>query len=333
MNRIHSVKYVRKQLRDLRSRYTSFSSRTTPKTTFIQRRPPESDLVECPICCDSYPVNALKEMPCCQAKSCSSCLIAHTVGNIRNGKAKIECPACSQEINPNTILYNSEIPLPLRERYQELLAQSLLDQKDMFVKLCPHCNLITILDENDPRIKPKKSRRSDEDWVRCEQCDQRWCWSCYSPAHPDDTCRNFRKNQSDLDIWAKLRRQDKPSQRNAQRCPKCSIYIEKIDGCDHMQCGKCNSKFCYSCGARMRLPNYIGHDAKYSIFGCKYKLWPNRPFLRRLVRGSIFGGVLLLTPVALGVIVVLVAIGVPVLLVVGCFALPVYCCAQCKKDE
>jgi E3 ubiquitin-protein ligase RNF217 len=132
-------------------------------------------------------------------------------------------------------------------------------------------------------------------------------------------------------MWAKIRRSDN-QQRNAQRCPKCSIYIEKIDGCDHMLCAKCNSKFCYRCGARMRLPFYIGHDAKYSIFGCKYKLYPNRPLLRWLIRGSILTGVIILTPVALAALLALVAIGIPVVLIVGCFALPVFACVKCKKQ-
>jgi hypothetical protein len=81
----------------------------------------------------------------------------------------------------------------------------------------------------------------------------------------------------------------------------------------------------------MRLPFYIGHDAKYSIFGCKYKLWPNRPLLRWLVRGSIFASVLLLTPVVLGALVALVAIGIPTVFIIGCFALPVFLCLECKK--
>jgi len=81
----------------------------------------------------------------------------------------------------------------------------------------------------------------------------------------------------------------------------------------------------------MRLPFYIGHDAKYSIFGCKHKLLPNRPLLRWLIRGSIFAGVLVLTPIVLAAIVALVAIGIPILLVIGCLALPVFMCIECKK--
>ena len=142
--------------------------------------------------------------------------------------------------------------------------------------------------------------------------------------------KNYKKNQTQLDMWAKSHRSDNPLQRNAQRCPKCSIYIEKIDGCDHMLCTKCNSKFCYRCGSRMRLPHYIGHDAKYSIFGCKYKLWPDQPCLRWLVRGSIFAGVLILSPVVLVILLALLAIGIPITLIIGVFALPLYCCVKCK---
>jgi len=269
-------------------------------------------------------------MSCCSIKVCSPCLLTHIITNIRNSKAKIECPSCSQEINSSSILYNNEIPMNIRERYQEILAQDLADNQDAFIKLCPHCNFITILDENHPIINRKKFRRPSVEWLRCEQCTKDWCWHCYAPAHPDETCRQYKKNQSQLDQWAKIRRSDN-QQRNAQRCPKCSIYIEKIDGCDHMHCTKCDSKFCYRCGSRMRLPLYIGHDAKYSIFGCKYKLFPKRPVLRWLVRGSIFAGIIILTPVALAAALAIVAVAIPTVLVVGCFALPVFACIQCKK--
>jgi E3 ubiquitin-protein ligase RNF217 len=221
----------------------------------------------------------------------------------------------------------------IRERYQQILARDLSENQNTFIKLCPHCNFITILDENDPIIRRKKSRRSSREWIHCEQCEKEWCWSCYAPSHPNETCRQFKKNHSQLDLWAKTRRSDNKNQRNAQRCPKCLIYIEKIDGCDHMICSKCNSKFCYRCGSRMRLPFYVGHDAKYSIFGCKYKLCPNRPLLRWLIRGSIFTSVLLLTPVLLGALIALIAIGIPTVLIIGFFSLPVFVCLDCKRQS
>ncbi|CAF1099299.1 unnamed protein product [Adineta steineri] len=306
---------------------TSMNKGNVITTSFRKKSSPIELFLDCPICCDTYRSNELKQMSCCSIKLCSSCLLTHTITNINNGKVKIECPSCSEDINSSMILYNNEIPVSTRERYQQILAQDLSEKQNTYIKLCPHCNFITIIDENDPIVRGKKSQT----WLQCEQCTKDWCWSCYGPSHPTETCKQFKKRHTHLDIWAKTRRTENNNQRNAQRCPKCSIYIEKIDGCDHMVCAKCSSKFCYRCGSRMRLPFYIGHDAKYSIFGCKYKLWPNRPFLRWVVRGSIFASVLLLTPVVLGALIGLIAVGIPTVLIIGCFALPVFLCLECKK--
>jgi E3 ubiquitin-protein ligase RNF217 len=306
-------------------------SRNIITTSFCKKSTIPEGLLECAVCCNNIESNELKQMSCCSTKICLLCLLTHTITSIRNGKVKIECPACPKDIHSSTILYNSELPVALRERYQQLLAQNLAEQNGAHIKLCPHCNLITILDENDPNIRGKKRHRSLQEWITCQECGKQWCWPCYAPSHPNETCKDYRKHHSQLDIWAKTRRSDNTNQRNAQRCPKCSIYIEKIDGCDHMICSKCHSKFCYRCGSRMRLPFYIGHDAKYSIFGCKHKLWPNRPLLRWLIRGSVFASVLLLTPVILSAVIALVAIGIPTVLIIGCFSLPVFICLECKK--
>ena len=271
-------------------------------------------------------------MPCCSIDLCSPCLSKHTIININGRKTRIECPSCSQEIDSSTILYNTELPISIRELYQQILAQDLSEKQNTFIKLCPHCNFITILDENDPLVHGKKFPRSLTEWIRCEQCDKQWCWSCYAPSHPNETCQQFRKHHKQLERWAKTRRSDNNNQRNARRCPKCAIYIEKIDGCDHMLCTKCNAKFCYRCGSRMRLPFYVGHDAKYSIFGCKYKLWPKRPLLRWLIRGSIFATILLLTPLALSALVAVVALGIPAVVIIGCLAVPVVLCFECKNS-
>lgn len=307
-----------------------FFSSWTVNTNLREDSMGSTHLIECPICCNGFPTSEIKQMPCCSTKMCLLCFLTHTTTNIRNGKAKIECPACTQVIDSSTILYNNDLPVSIRERYQEILAQDLSSQQSNYIKLCPHCNFITILDENHPMVNRTKALRSSSEWICCEQCKKEWCWSCYAPAHPNVTCRQFKKSHIALDMWAKIRRSDN-HQRNAQRCPKCLIYIEKIDGCDHMQCGKCNSKFCYRCGGRMRLPNYIGHDAKYSIFGCKYKLLSNRPLLRWLVRGSIFAGIVILVPVVLAIVIALIAIGIPIVLIIALFGLPIIVCLRCKK--
>lgn len=265
-------------------------------------------------------------------KLCPSCLLTHTMMNIHNGKVRIECPTCSAEINAATILANSEISVSLRERYQQILAQDLSDKHQSCIRLCPHCNYITIIDEHSSSKYGKSSRRAPGRWLRCDQCAKEWCWTCYAPSHPNETCRQFQKSHTHLDRWARAHQSSRGNQRNARRCPKCSVYIEKAGGCDHMVCTKCESRFCYQCGSRMRLPICIGHDAKYSVFGCKYKLWPNHPLLRWLVRGTILGGVVVLTPVVISTLIALLAIGIPIVLIMGCLAVPAFVCSAFRDE-
>jgi hypothetical protein len=34
---------------------------------------------------------------------------------------------------------------------------------------------------------------------------------------------------------------------NLKKCPNCSIWVEKIAGCEYISC-KCGIQFCYRCG-------------------------------------------------------------------------------------
>jgi len=79
-------------------------------------------------------------------------------------------------------------------------------------------------------------------------------------------------------------------------CFGLQIYIQRVQGCDHMRCGRCSTNFCYSCGRR-RLQLHLfdlpleDHDFKFSILGCNEKFKPNQQVRRVLVRGGVFGEV------------------------------------------
>ena len=32
-----------------------------------------------------------------------------------------------------------------------------------------------------------------------------------------------------------------------KQCPKCKFWVEKSEGCNHMEC-RCGMEFCYACG-------------------------------------------------------------------------------------
>ena len=72
------------------------------------------------------------------------------------------------------------------------------------------------------------------------------------------------------------------------------VFIQKRSGCSHMTCRNCNTSFCYRCGHRYIQMKLIGkHSDRFSPFGCKYNLLPDKPVARKAVRGSVLGKLVL----------------------------------------
>ncbi|KAG2468762.1 RN217 ligase, partial [Polypterus senegalus] len=123
--------------------------------------------------------------------------------------------------------------------------------------------------------------------IQCPACQFVWCFKCHSPWHEGVNCREYKKGDKLLRHWAS---EIEHGQRNAQKCPRCKIHIQRTEGCDHMTCSQCNTNFCYRCGERYRQLRFFGdHTSNLSIFGCKFRYLPERPHLRRLLRGSVCG--------------------------------------------
>ncbi|KAM9665407.1 E3 ubiquitin-protein ligase RNF217 isoform 2-T2 [Trichechus inunguis] len=161
--------------------------------------------------------------------------------------------------------------------------------------------------------------------IQCPTCQFVWCFKCHSPWHEGVNCKEYKKGDKLLRHWAS---EIEHGQRNAQKCPKCKIHIQRTEGCDHMTCSQCNTNFCYRCGERYRQLRFFGdHTSNLSIFGCKYRYLPERPHLRRLVRGSVCAGKLFAAPLILVLGLALGAIAV----VIGLFVFPIYC--LCKKQR
>ncbi|XP_006793209.1 probable E3 ubiquitin-protein ligase RNF217 [Neolamprologus brichardi] len=112
---------------------------------------------------------------------------------------------------------------------------------------------------------------------------------------------------------------------------KYKIHIQRTEGCDHMTCVQCNTNFCYRCGERYRHLRFFGdHTSNLSVFGCKYRYLPDKPHLRRLIRGSVCASKVLIAPVVILLVVVLGALA----LVIGLVVFPIYyVCKKRKKQQ
>ncbi|XP_017264476.1 probable E3 ubiquitin-protein ligase RNF217 [Kryptolebias marmoratus] len=270
----------------------------------------------CEVCLEE---KLIAPLPCCGKHLCAGCLKLYVSSQVTVGKAVIGCPnwTCHGTLEEGLVVSNLTSEEAAKYRYFVELSQL-----DASTKPCPQCNHFTSLKTHNPTRFEHKYK------IQCSSCQFVWCFKCHAPWHDGLKCRDYRKADKQLRTWASV---IEHGQRNAQKCPQCKIHIQRTEGCDHMTCTQCNTNFCYRCGERYRHLRFFGdHTSNLSVFGCKYRYLPDKPHLRRLVRGSVCASKMLITPVVLVLVVVLGALA----LVIGLFAFPIYyVCKRRKKQQ
>ncbi|GFO28919.1 E3 ubiquitin-protein ligase arih2 [Plakobranchus ocellatus] len=236
---------------------------------------------ECEICLGSANTMTL----CCQFHICDQCMSSYINHKVSEARIQMECPNYNCHVLLPRALIEVSLTPELRINYQKFLADR---NEDPHSKTCPGCNAIHSVQPEELE-RPKRKMHNGLQ-VCCAQCKLIWCFLCQAPYHNGITCKEYRKGDVMLRKWAK---EWSYGQFNAQRCPKCKVYIQKANGCDHVICTQCVTAFCYRCGKRYINTRIFGsHMSRYSVFGCKYRLLPKRPALRRLIRGSCFAALL-----------------------------------------
>lgn len=73
--------------------------------------------------------------------------------------------------------------------------------------------------------------------IICYNCGVKSCYTHDVTWHEDQTCEEYDEN---------MKKPDEYLSQNTKKCPKCSLSIEKNEGCDHMTCDNCRYEFCWS---------------------------------------------------------------------------------------
>ncbi|XP_031437427.1 probable E3 ubiquitin-protein ligase RNF217 isoform X2 [Clupea harengus] len=234
-------------------------------------------VLTCRICLED---KQIKPLLCCKRAVCEECLDTYISSQVRVGRVAIACPIteCSGFLEESVVV--ATLAFEDVAKYKYFLELSRLDAG---TKPCPQCNLFTSLKSRSG--EPTPIRIENKYKIQCSKCQFVWCFRCHAPWHDGLKCRDYRKGDKLLRDWAGV---IEHGQRNAQKCPRCKIHIQRTEGCDHMTCTQCNTNFCYRCGERYRHLRFFGdHTSDLSVFGCKYRYLPDKPHLRRFVRGSV----------------------------------------------
>jgi E3 ubiquitin-protein ligase RNF14 len=107
----------------------------------------------------------------------------------------------------------------------------------------------------------------------CTDCSFAFCRHCAQSWHgPYEECRIRTKDQVD----ANERATERYILENTRACPTCGAPSQKTQGCNHMQCPRCQTHFCYLCSSWLDPRNPYGHYNNESGGGpteCNQRLW------------------------------------------------------------
>ena len=160
---------------------------------------------------------------CC----CKICLFFYLQSEIKAAKVdKIKCfqRYCLDVIAEDIIINSIQKDKPLLEKYN-IFKQRAIIFNSQDKKFCPEPDCNSYLQED-----------LTNKYVQCEN-GHKYCYICLKPWHGESKCDE--KLDKDFQIWKK----DKV----VKRCPRCKIYTEKNEGCNHMTCTECKYQWCWLC--------------------------------------------------------------------------------------
>ncbi|KDP40932.1 hypothetical protein JCGZ_24931 [Jatropha curcas] len=77
----------------------------------------------------------------------------------------------------------------------------------------------------------------------CGACYAETCTKCHLEYHPYVSCERYKEFKEDPDLslvdWRK-------GKEHVKSCPECGSIIEKVDGCNHIEC-RCGKHICWVC--------------------------------------------------------------------------------------
>ena len=177
---------------------------------------------ECLVCLEKM---KLRKRLCCDFAVCDDCMEKYLTYEVERGVVKIECinGTCDSYVHRDEIL--ERLPFEIKDKYYRFLVDA---NKDPNVKTCPRCSKIYNRTENGVIQNYGKYGVK----VECPDCKLDWCFECQAPWHANIKCKDFRKGDDLLKLWA---REQHFGHLNAQRCPRCKVQYWL-----HTYTGQCN---------------------------------------------------------------------------------------------
>jgi len=229
-----SLKDKEKFLKEMKQEKEDLDFINQVLTENMQEDEDEAMQGDCPICLDSLSSQAVFPLNNCGHLFHIGCLETYFVEEIKKRTFPIKCPNpdCKIEIPGDDIKDALKNHVEYQDLYDEYYIKSYLDSRPTEFYQCPTPDCKFICSVEGVRFD-------------CPECQKTYCVECKADWHHNMSCRQFQDQRRD--------EHDERFERYAHRmkykgCPRCRVFVERIEGCNAMVCSRCQTPFCYECG-------------------------------------------------------------------------------------
>jgi hypothetical protein len=210
-----------------------------------------SQVSTCAICTEERAGREMFLVEDCFHAFCFECMRRHILSRMESAHATdIPCPepSCKRQLAPHEIRHClvSCLDLASFERFDNLALQDSLSRIEG-VRWCPRCN--TALIGNPDAASPQITCPADN-------CGFSFCYNCKDPWHPEITCAAYQAHRDSNEDPAAVELRNWLAA-NTKTCPKCSIAIEKNEGCNHIVCSSCKHSWCWVCAKNWNVTHHL----------------------------------------------------------------------------
>ena len=163
----------------------------------------------------------------CGHTCCGTCWFEYLRHQIEESKVgKINCFGikCGKILDENFIIAIISEDTNLLAKYRKFKEKARIIE-DPDKKFCPSPNCDGYI-QRDPATN----------YVKCTN-GHKSCFKCLKDWHGKAACDS--EIDKDFQLWKK--------NKVLKRCPKCNMYTEKNEGCNHMTCAQCRFQWCWLC--------------------------------------------------------------------------------------
>ena len=157
---------------------------------------------------------------------CSYCISKYVGSEINKSVHDVKCPypECSVVLKPQFL--RTILPSEVVEKWESRRCEySIVGSQRTY---CPFKDCSGLLVNESEKVVTS---------AECPYCHRLFCAQCRVPWHGNMSCGEFQRKNKDPDAkFFKLAKE-----KNWQKCVECSMYVQKLDGCEHVTC-----RYCYS---------------------------------------------------------------------------------------